>query len=329
MFTKIILTLTLGLTLLQGFQAETNKWTRGEIDKLILSNKLDDAINIGNNYLKTSGSIYISLKMAQIYTLKGDLVKAEGYIYTWNNGLSLYGARPISDIKNEFLEFEKIYPESKNNIDTILKLIQKPEILKEKWEIKNLPIKYIDNYLSIGVTDPKIMVKWRDKLGCKKEWYSCHQSAKVKIDAGIKIDSSELTDLTNENKKIEKMCKSSGTVYGYNCPTQMFSTAIKKGCKTIITDKFNMSVDFGDADPYDNKGECYIFVGELFQRISNDMGLFNNGKSNDYIVGNLPKGRYSEGKQYVGIVIGVGKHKYKTSDGSFTTVPVGKVISMK
>ena len=135
--------------------------------------------------------------------------------------------------------------------------------------------------------------------------------------------------LADDTKLIKGMCKSAGTIYGYNCPTQMFSTAIKKGCKTIVTNKYGIATDFGDADPYDNKGECYIFVGELFQRLSKNMGFFNNGGSNDYIVGNLPKGRYSEGKQYVGIVMGVGMHKYKTTDGTFATVPVGKAMSMK
>ena len=154
---------------------------------------------------------------------------------------------------------------------------------------------------------------------------------------GIFLITTSLQAGNNDIRLVKQMCASTMTTYRGNCPDKMFKAAIKKGCRKFVTYKrTNLSagiirglyVEFGKSDPYSNKGEYYIFAGKLEQRLNRTSALFSGEQGGMYLVTDLPKGRYSEGQSYGGIVKGNGMYKYNTVGGSNKTVSIGKVISI-
>ena len=87
------------------------------------------------------------------------------------------------------------------------------------------------------------------------------------------------------------------------------------------------ALEFSESDPYSNDGECYIFAAKLIQRIDKSSGLFESDYGL-YLLNKLPKGRYSEGTLYFGVVKGNGMFKYETISGSNKTVSKGNVVSI-
>lgn len=131
--------------------------------------------------------------------------------------------------------------------------------------------------------------------------------------------------------KVKRMCSDTLTLYGFDCPANLFRTAIKNGCDKLYKENLppagEIAITFFDADPYLNEKECYWFIGELTDRIDKTTAIFVDEHYKYIKVENLPDGRYSEGDEYFGIVEGNGKGKY-----SFIgTIPKGnaKVMQVK
>lgn len=212
----------------------------------------------------------------------------------------------------------------------ISSLLQAELPLKAKVELYSMVSK-IDENLAFK------MVKYTSK-------YASTAAEINKVQA--KVIKEAQSDKFNYTATIKKMCQGIFTVDGINCPRQIFVMAIIQDdkCKTITTSTAKKTTNngmldleglmigtralmFEKADPYYNKDECFVFTGTLSQRIDKDTALFT-GDTDTFLL-NLPKGRYSEGDKYIGVVKGTGKYKYTTVLGSSKTVPEGKVMSLQ
>jgi len=148
-----------------------------------------------------------------------------------------------------------------------------------------------------------------------------------------------LKNTFNYTKAIQMMCLSIGTIEGMNCPRETFVTAILKDDKSknlikgtsnsndingIITNA--MPLHFESADVYNNNGEYFIFDGILSQRFDKDTALFQ-GNGGVFLL-KIPKGNYTQGYRYVGIVKGTGEYKYTSLSNALQIIPKGKVLTI-
>jgi len=138
---------------------------------------------------------------------------------------------------------------------------------------------------------------------------------------------------------IQKMCLSIGTIEGMNCPREIFVTAILKDdkSKNLIKGTSNsngidgivinaMPLHFKNADVYNNSGEYFIFDGILSQRLNKNTALFQ--RNGGIFLLKIPKGNYTKGYRYVGIVKGTGAYKYTSLSNTLEIIPQGKVLTI-
>jgi len=102
----------------------------------------------------------------------------------------------------------------------------------------------------------------------------------------------------------------------------MYKFLKRNKCKTIEPNFFNY------ADEYDNKGKCYLFAAEMYQRLDRTHGLAINkiGRSYGNIFYAVFDKSWRDGEGKVGYIKGLGNYKYQTSGGSMKNVSKGKIL---
>jgi len=134
--------------------------------------------------------------------------------------------------------------------------------------------------------------------------------------SGIRIQ--DLKKFKEANIKPTKVVKFIFDYYGFIGKEKI--NHIQKECKKINTWYFNAS------DIYNNKGNCYVYDAELFQRFDRTTGLAqgNNGSRRVFFV--KFNNSWNEGRHRKGIIKGLGKFSYETTDGRVKNVSKGVIL---
>lgn len=247
------------------------------------------------------------LNKTKDFNQRSELIKFEDDIL----GLKVYYDKHTyySDKKRTFSSYLIIV---KNN-DTF-NILEENDYKKDK-NINNQDVSSIENKNTSSVNNSNTIAK------------EINFSSNETKSSSVKTN--QISEKDVFENKVKKMCSDTLTLYGFNCPANLFRTAIKNGCDKLYIEKIpqigELGVNFFDADLYLNEKECYWFIGELTDRIDKTTAIFVNEHYKYIKVENLPEGRYSEGDEYFGIVEGNGKDKY-----SFIgTIPKGNAKGMQ
>jgi len=95
---------------------------------------------------------------------------------------------------------------------------------------------------------------------------------------------------------------------------------VQKECKEIKMWYFNYS------DLYNNKGNCYFYEARLFQRLDRTTGLAQGMEGSKRVFFVKFNFSWNEGERHEGIIKGLGKYSYETTDGRVKNVNKGVIL---
>ena len=271
------------------------------------------------NYYTSDGYIILSL----IYSMQHKDVKVNSMLeYIITNNIS-------QDRFYEHLnKVKQVYPKYNNEL-TNLALKLKNLILEAKdWQSLGISKSSIFGWKETGVKTTKQAKQWLN-IGVSE--YSFIRKLK-KI--GINTPEEYIPYSKIHGYSAIKMAKSLNVK-----PTQLIirllnTVDFNSNDKDILIKELNIlihngcwtieDVYFDSADEYDNEGLCYVFRGELFQRLDRYTGLAS-GATDKTIFVKFDKS-WREGAKISGIIKGLGNFSYETSNGSIKNVPKGQII---
>jgi len=211
------------------------------------------------------------------------------------------------------------------------------------WKNNNVAIENIIKWKKAGINKPEDALVWINagiinpgyianlkEIGINsvdeyKPYRNTINTSQIKIlqELGLNSNNRLIKDLVKFNSMSGRVL---GTWISYKNLFFKDSNTLSKRLKTLdkyYCDKLEDDY-FSTADPYYNKGKCYLFGATLIQRLGKDYGLAEGLNGRTYLVSfDKP---IQKGAGIIGVIMGTGNYKYTNGYGSKKNVSKGHII---